>query len=68
MLRISASTRFTLNAPKVIAIWAINTWASARFDSEIIKISPQSLAWCRLEHAVEVTLETEGALWMEIPQ
>ena len=68
MLRITRPTRITLGAPKTIAIWAINTWATARFDSEIIKIPPQSLAWCCLEHATEVTLETDGALWMEIPQ
>ena len=68
MQRITQPTSFTVNAPKVIAIWAINTWATARFDSEIIKIPPQSLAWRLFEHAAEVTLETDGALWMEIPQ
>ena len=67
MLRITAPTRIDVNAPKVIAVWAINTWATARFDSEIIKIPPQSLVWCSLEQSTEVTLETEGALWMEIP-
>ena len=66
MLRTTAPTRINVDAPKVIAVWAINTWATARFDSEFIKIPPQSLAWCRLEHATEVTLETDGALWMEI--
>ena len=68
MQRITQPTSFTVNAPKVIAIWAINTWAIARFDSEIIKIPPQSLAWSLLEHSAEVSLETDGALWMEIPQ
>ena len=67
MLRITTPTRVKVNAPKVIAIWAINTWATARFDSEIIKIPPQSMAWCLFEHAVDISLETEGALWMEIP-
>ena len=68
MQRITQPTCFTANAPKVIAIWAINTWATARFDSEIIKIPSQSLAWRLFEHAAEVTLETDAALWMEIPQ
>ena len=67
MLRITQPTCLTINAPKVIAVWAINTWATARIDSEIIKISPRSLAWCLLPRAAEVTLETDGALWMEIP-
>ena len=68
MQRVVAPTRILVNAPKVIAVWSINTWATARFDSKIIKIPPQSLAWYLLEHATEVTLETDGALWMEIPQ
>ncbi|OYT93307.1 MAG: hypothetical protein CFE43_03405 [Burkholderiales bacterium PBB3] len=68
MRRITESNRFVVDAPKVIAVWAINTWATARFDSEIIKIPPQSLAWCRLPRAAEVTLETDGALWMEIAE
>ena len=68
MQRVTTSTRIAVNAPKVIAIWAMNTWTTARFDSEIIKIPPYSLAWCRLEHSTEVSLETDGALWMEIPQ
>jgi environmental stress-induced protein Ves len=68
MQRITQPTSITAIAPKVIAIWAINTWAIARFDSQIIKIPPQSLAWCLLELSAEVSLETDGALWMEIPQ
>ena len=68
MLRVTTPTRITVNAPKVIAVWAINTWASARFEQEIIKIPPRSLAWCRLPHATTVSLETEGALWMEIAE
>ncbi len=67
MRRITKPIRFTVNAPKVIAIWAINTSATARLDQELINIPPQSLAWRPLLHATEVNLETDGALWMEIP-
>jgi hypothetical protein len=68
MQRINTTTSIPVDAPKVIAVWAINTWATARFDSENIKIPPRSLAWCRLPHATTVSLETEGALWMEIAE
>ena len=68
MLRITAPTRITVDAPKIIAIWAINTWATARFDSEFIKIPPRSLVWGHVTRTAEMTLETDGALWMEISQ
>ncbi len=68
MLRVLVPSHFVVDAPKVIAVWAINTRATARFDSEIIKIPPQSLAWCRLPYATTFGLETEGALWMEIAE
>ena len=67
MLRLTTPTRIAVDAPKIIAAWAICTWATARFDQEYIKIPPQSLAWCLLPQAAEVTVETDGALWMEIP-
>ena len=67
MLRVTTPTRFVVDAPKVIAVWAISTWATARLNQEMIKIPPQSLAWRHLLHAAEVNLETDGALWMEIP-
>ena len=68
MLRVTAYTRIAVNAHKVIAIWAINTGSTARFEQEIVKIPPRSLAWCRLSHATTVSLDTEGALWMEIAE
>ena len=68
MLRVTGPTRIVMNAPKVIAIWTMDTFATARFEQEMIKIPPCSLAWCRLPHATTVSLETEGALWMEIAE
>ena len=68
MLRINLPTRISINAPKIIAIWAINTWATARFDSEFIKIPPRSLVWGHVTRTAEMTLETDGALWMEMSQ
>ena len=67
MLRITEPTRMNVVAPKVIAIYAIHTWATALFDSEIIKIPPQTLAWRRFVQTGSVSLQAENALWMEIP-
>ena len=67
MLRINTPTRIVVSAPKVIASYAANTWATALFDSEIIKIPPQTLAWRHCEQTCSVSLQTENALWMEIP-
>ena len=68
MLRVNKPTSFAVNAPKVIAVWAICTSARARFDQALVDIPPRSLAWCRVTCATEVTLETDGALWIEIPE
>ena len=68
MLRVTQSTRFQVNAPKVIAVWSICTSARARFHQSSIDIPPQSLAWCRVTCATDVTVETDGALWIEIPE
>ena len=67
MLRITEPTRMTVIAPKVIAIYAINTWAAARFDSETIHIPPQTLVLRNFEQTGGVSLQAENALWMEIP-
>ncbi|MBC7619370.1 MAG: HutD family protein [Candidatus Saccharibacteria bacterium] len=68
MARVTSPTRIDVNAHRVIAIWAINTWATLRLDQELINIPPQTLAWRSLPHVAELTLETDDALWMEIPQ
>ena len=55
-----------INAPKIIAIQTINTWATARIDSEIIKIPPQTLAWRHFERIGALRLHSENALCMEL--
>ena len=67
MLRVTALAHIVIDAPKIIAVYAINTWAIALFDSEAIHIPPQTLAWRRFEQTGTVSLQAENALWMEIP-
>jgi uncharacterized protein len=67
MLRINAPTNFVLNAPKTIAIYAMNTGATAQFDSQLVHLPPQSLAWASVHAGACVEVVAEQALWMEIP-
>ena len=67
MLRITAPTSIALDAPKIVAVCAINTWATALFNSQSIKIPPETLAWRHFEQSGILTLHSENALWMEIP-
>lgn len=67
MLRVRTPTSLVVDAPKVIAFWAIKTSATALFDSQSIKIPPETLAWRHFEQSGILTLHSENALWMEIP-
>jgi environmental stress-induced protein Ves len=67
MLRINVSTSFVLGAPKIIAVYAMNTGVSVQFDSKLMQIPPQSLVWASLPSGARVEVVSENALWMEIP-
>jgi uncharacterized protein len=67
MLRINAFTNFVLDAPKIIAAYAMNTGATVLFDSKLMRLPPQSLAWASLPAGASVEVVAEQALWMEIP-
>jgi uncharacterized protein len=66
MLRINVPTSFVLGAPKIIAVYAMNTGASVLFDSKLVQLSPQSLAWASAPAGARVEIVAEQALWMEI--
>jgi environmental stress-induced protein Ves len=67
MLRINAPTNFVLGAPKIIAVYAMNTETNVLFDSKLMQIPPQSLAWACVPAGAGVEVVSENALWMEIP-
>lgn len=67
MQRINTRTHITLNAPKTIAVYAMNTGASMLFGSQTMHVPPQSLCWTMVQAGTTVQIVAEQALWMEIP-
>lgn len=67
MLRINAPNSMVLNAPKIIAVYAVNTGATVQFGSKTARLLPQSLAWASVPAGSRVEVVSENALWMEIP-
>ena len=68
MQRINTRTHITLDAPKTIAVYAMNTGASVLFDSQTLHVPPQTLAWASLPAGARMEIVAEQALWMEIPE
>jgi uncharacterized protein len=68
MLRINSSASFTLDAPKTIAAYAMNSGTTVQIGSQAVRIPPQSLAWTTLRAGDRVDVVAEQALWMEIPE
>ena len=67
MLRIHSPNNCVLDAPKTIAVYAMNTVATVQFGSKSVRLLPQSLAWASLPAGTRVEVVSENALWMEIP-
>jgi uncharacterized protein len=67
MLRINTPTKFVVDAPKIIAAYAMNMGASVQFDSKLVQLPPQALAWATVPAGARVEVDSENALWMEIP-
>ena len=74
MVRVSGSVATTvdgadnwvLNAPKVIAVYAIKTCATVLFDNETLLLTAASLAWRVVSQSARVRVTSSNALWMEI--
>jgi environmental stress-induced protein Ves len=66
MRRVSGSLSALMDTPKIIAVYAINTGARARFDSKFTRIPESSLAWLAAPAGTVLALEAANALWMEI--
>lgn len=67
MLHIHSSKNFVVDAPKIIAVFALKTEATVQFDSKLARMPPQSLAWASVPAGTRVEVVSENALWMEIP-
>lgn len=66
MRRVSGDLSRTLDAPKTIAVYAINTGATVQFEHDSVAIPAHSLAWRSLDAGAVVQLSAADALWMEI--
>ena len=66
MQRIHGLFGVRLNAPKIIAVYAIDTGACVQFEHENLAIDAGTLAWRRIPANTTVRVESVNALWMEI--
>ena len=66
MMRVAGAISFVLNAPKTIAIYAMNTSAIVQFEGQSVEVPAHSLAWQALPAGAMVQLNAAAALWMEI--
>jgi environmental stress-induced protein Ves len=64
--RITASFQTTIDAPKTIAVCAVSTGARVQFGTEILELSPGSLAWQELPAGAVVQVDAADALYLEI--
>jgi hypothetical protein len=66
MLRVHGDFHTAVNATKTIAIYAINTRASVRFNEEELYVPPATLVWRTLSKSATVEVHAPHALWMEM--
>ena len=67
MRRVSDSLLVIVDAPKTIAVYAMNTGASVLFDDEKLDLPAHSLAWRTVTNKATLRVIAAQALWMEIP-
>ena len=66
MERIQGQFGVALKAPKMIAVYAIQTGATVQFDSEVMALAPDTLAWRNVPPYAPVQVESANALWIEV--
>ena len=66
MLRVHGDFHTAVNATKTIAIYAIDTRASVRFNEEELYVPPATLVWRTLRKSATVEVRAPHALWMEV--
>jgi environmental stress-induced protein Ves len=66
MVRIQGDFQAAVSATKTVAVYAINSGASVRFDTEEIYMEPDTLIWRTLAEAATAQVQAAHALWMEM--
>ncbi|MBK6569605.1 HutD family protein [Candidatus Aalborgicola defluviihabitans] len=65
MVRVHANAEELVHASKFVAVYAISTRASVRFNAEELYVPPATLVWRHVTKAATVRIACEHALWME---
>jgi environmental stress-induced protein Ves len=66
MLRVHGNFQTAVNAPKTIAVYAIGSGASVRFNAEELYVPPATLVWRTLSKSATVEVHAPHALWIEV--
>ncbi len=68
MVRVRGALNVLAGATKTIAVYAVDSSASVRFNSEDLYVPPGTLVWRTLTKAATVHIESSHALWMELQE
>ena len=66
MVRVHGDLHVLAGASKMIAVYAVDTRASVRFNEEDLFVHAGTLVWRTLTKAATVYIQCEHALWMEL--
>lgn len=66
MKRLHGAEQYTLDAPKLVAVYAGGTGAKVLFNTELLTVASHTLIWQHLPVGSQVQVHAEHALWMEI--
>lgn len=66
MARVHGHFSSAVHAMKTIAVYAVDSGASVRFNSEDLYLPPATLVWRTLTKSATVQIDGAHALWMEL--
>lgn len=66
MVRVHGHFSSAVSAMKTIAVYAVDSGASVRFNSEDLYLPPATLVWRTLAKSAAVQIDGAHALWMEM--
>ncbi|MGE0498503.1 MAG: HutD family protein [Ramlibacter sp.] len=64
--RVRGAWQGPAGATGFVALYAHQSWTTATFDHETVKIPPATLAWRVADLAAPVAVHSSDALWMEV--
>jgi len=66
MVRVRGAAQELAHASKMIAVYAVDTGASVRFNGQEMYVPPATLVWRHVTKAATVDIRCANALWMEL--